>query len=68
MIKLLHTEPMRGGTRVFFLAGNRCIEKLSSTYDVERKLTKLLRLYFTSNYVYFYFMFIFLEPFLIISL
>lgn len=42
MIKILHTEPMRGGTRVFFLAGNRLLDKLSISYDVERKLTKLL--------------------------
>lgn len=42
VIKLLHTETMRGNTRLFFLAGSRVIKKLSSSYDVERKLNKLL--------------------------
>ncbi|XP_057292475.1 alanyl-tRNA editing protein Aarsd1-like isoform X2 [Hydractinia symbiolongicarpus] len=42
VIKLLHTEAMRGGTRVFFIAGNRVISKLDQSYEVERKLTKLL--------------------------
>lgn len=42
VIKLLHTEPMRGGTRLFFLVGNRVLNKLSVGYDIERKLTKLL--------------------------
>jgi len=42
VIKLLHTEPMRGGIRLFFLAGNRVIQKLGQCYDAERKLTKLL--------------------------
>lgn len=41
-IKLLHTESMRGGTRVFFLVGNRVLNKLSLAYDIERKLTKIL--------------------------
>ena len=48
MVKLLHTETMRGGTRVFFLAGNRVVDKLSISYDVEKQLTKLLR-YFTAS-------------------
>lgn len=42
VIKLLHTESMRGNTRIFFLAGNRVVDKLSSSYEVERKLNKLL--------------------------
>lgn len=41
-IKLLHTEPMRGGTRLFFLAGNRVIAKLASCIENEMKLTKIL--------------------------
>jgi len=42
VIKLLHTEPMRGGTRVFFLVGDRVMKKLSSLSATERQLTKLL--------------------------
>eukprot|EP00794_Sanderia_malayensis_P009138 gene9138-10111_t len=42
MVKLLQTESMRGGTRLFFLAGDRVINKLSSCFDNEVKLTKLL--------------------------
>jgi len=42
MIKLLHTESMRGGVRVFFLAGDRVLNKVAIGYDVEKKLTKLL--------------------------
>ena len=41
-IKLLQTEPMRGGTRLFFLAGNRVIAKLASCIEKEVKLTKIL--------------------------
>ena len=44
VIKLLHTESMRGGTRLFFLAGDRVMQKLNSLYIVERSLTKSLRL------------------------
>jgi len=42
VIKLLHTESMRGNTRIFFIAGNRVLDKLSGSYNVERKLNKLL--------------------------
>ena len=35
---------MRGGTRLFFLAGDRVMQKLNSLYNVERSLTKSLRL------------------------
>ena len=41
-LKLLHTESMRGGTRLFFLAGNRVITKLAACMENEVKLTKLL--------------------------
>lgn len=41
-VKLLHTESMRGGTRVFFLAGNRVITRLASCIETEMKLTKIL--------------------------
>jgi len=41
-IKLLHTETMRGNTRLFFIAGNRVLSKMGAAYDVERKLNKLL--------------------------
>ena len=41
-IKLFHTEPMRGGTRLFFMAGNRVITKLASCIENEMKLTKIL--------------------------
>jgi len=41
-IKLLHTETMRGNTRIFFVAGNRVLEKFSTCYNIERKLNKLL--------------------------
>lgn len=42
VVKLLHTETMRGNTRVFFVAGNRVVEKMGASYGVERKLNKLL--------------------------
>ena len=41
-IKLLHTESMRGGIRLFFLAGSRVIAKLASCIENEVKLTKIL--------------------------
>eukprot|EP00795_Rhopilema_esculentum_P009431 gene9431-17147_t len=41
-IKLLHTESMRGGTRLFFLAGQRVVIKLASCIENEVSLTKLL--------------------------
>ena len=42
VMKLLHTETMRGNTRLFFLAGSRVVDKLFNSYDIERKLNKLL--------------------------
>ncbi|XP_065666704.1 alanyl-tRNA editing protein Aarsd1-A-like isoform X1 [Hydra vulgaris] len=41
-IKLMHTEAMRGGTRLFFLAGERCFGYMGSSLEIERKLTKIL--------------------------
>lgn len=41
-IKLLHTESMRGGTRLFFLVGNRVVAKLASCIENEVKLSKIL--------------------------
>lgn len=42
LLKLLHTETMRGGTRLFFLAGDRVTKKLATCFENEVKLTKLL--------------------------
>ncbi|EDV27732.1 uncharacterized protein TRIADDRAFT_20746 [Trichoplax adhaerens] len=42
MIKLLHTEPTRGCTRIHFLAGNRVMNTLCSMINTERKLTQIL--------------------------
>ena len=44
VIKLYpETESMRGGTRLFFLAGNRVLKYLGKALDNERALTKMLR-------------------------
>lgn len=43
VIKLYpETESMRGGTRLFFLAGNRVLKCLGKALDNERALTKML--------------------------
>lgn len=43
VIKLYpETESMRGGTRLFFLAGNRVLKYLGKALDNERTLTKML--------------------------
>ena len=44
MIKLFpDTESMRGGVRLFFLAGDRVTKYLGKCLDTERALTKVLR-------------------------
>jgi len=44
VIKLCpETESMRGGTRLFFLAGDRVLKYLGKALDNERALTRLLR-------------------------
>lgn len=42
MIKLLHTEKMRGNTRLFFVVGNRVLKLSQKMFENERKLTQLL--------------------------
>lgn len=43
MIKLLHTEPVRGCIRLHFLAGDRVMNTLYNMVNTERKLTQMLR-------------------------
>ena len=44
VIKLFpETESMRGGTRLFFLAGDRVLKYLGKALDNERALTRMLR-------------------------
>ena len=44
VIKLFpDTESMRGGTRLFFLAGDRVLKYLGRALDNEKSLTKMLR-------------------------
>ena len=42
-LKITGTEPMRGGTRVFFLAGGRVLEQMHRLLERERALTKALQ-------------------------
>lgn len=52
VIKLFpDTESMRGGTRLFFLAGDRVLKYLGRALDNEKSLTKMLR-YFTDQVVF----------------
>jgi misacylated tRNA(Ala) deacylase len=41
-IKLLHTEPKRGSTHLFYIAGSRVVHYMERAYSSERALTKLL--------------------------
>lgn len=41
-IKLLGTEPMRGGTRLFYLAGDRVLTRLTAALERERGLSDRL--------------------------
>ena len=44
VIKLFpDTESMRGGSRLFFLAGDRVLKYLGRALDNEKSLTKMLR-------------------------
>lgn len=52
VIKLFpDTESMRGGTRLFFLAGDRVLKYLGRALDNEKSLTKMLR-YVTDQVVF----------------
>ncbi len=42
VVKIISTEQLRGGTRIFFLAGGRVLHSLETTLEHERALTRLL--------------------------
>ncbi len=42
MIKILHSESARGGTRVYFVAGQRCLDTLQSAYTHVLSLNTVL--------------------------
>jgi len=42
VIKIFHTEKMRGNTRLFFVVGNRVLKMLKRMFENERALTSML--------------------------